>query len=131
MRRRYCFVLVVSVLLDEAPVELPTELDCDWLPVVPVLELLDDWSPVVALVLLLSDWFPVDVVLSIVRLERPRRSISGLKVEVEPVCAFWLFAVDPVAEELELGDEPEIEGLMVLLPDRLTGGLADALALLP
>jgi hypothetical protein len=119
---------VVSV--DEvAPVELPVELLSDWSPVVLLVELLSDWSPVVALVLLLSDWSPVDVVLSIVTLERPRRSIVGLIVEDDPVTEFCVLAVEPVTEEVELDDDPLIDGLTVLVPVVPVEGAAFAPAL--
>ena len=92
-------------------------LESDWSPVVLVDELVDAWFPVVADVLLESDWSPVDVVLSIVRLERPRRSMFGWNVEVEPVTAFCELAVEPVTAELEVDEEPESEGgLTVTLP---------------
>jgi hypothetical protein len=60
----------------------------------------DDWSPVVALVLLLSDWSPVVVVLSIVRLDRPRRSTVGDTVELEPVIAEFTLELEPVTDGL-------------------------------
>jgi hypothetical protein len=70
--------------------------DVPLVDVVALVELESDWSPVVAEVLLLSDWSPVVVALSMVRLERPRRSMFGAKVEVEPVTEFVLSAVEPV-----------------------------------
>ena len=60
----------------------------------------------VALVLLVTDWSPVDVVLSIVRLERPRRSMFGWKVDVEPVTVFELSALEPVMDDWDEEDEP-------------------------
>jgi len=66
----------------------------------------------VAGVLLLNDWSPVDVVLSIVRLERPRRSMSGAKVEVDPVTEFVLLAVEPVTEDCEVAEEPVTAALV-------------------
>jgi hypothetical protein len=100
---------LVSVF--DAVVSLDEELLSDWSPVELVVELLIDWSPVVVVLLLLSDWSPVDVVLSIVRLERPRRSMFGWNVDVEPVTEFVLFVVEPVIELLELAVEPLIDGL--------------------
>ena len=93
----------------------------------PLALLLADWSPVVVVVLLLSDWLPVEVVLSMVRLERPRRSMSGVNEDVDPVCAFWVLVDEPVIDALELGAEPEIEGLTVLLPAALAEGLLSPL----
>ena len=85
--------------------------------VVLVFELLSDWSPVVLLVELLSDWSPVDVVFSIVRLERPRRSMSGWKVEVEPVIEFVELEVDPVTEGLTVVvAELLVEGAVLVAP---------------
>ena len=116
-------VSVVAVSFDAvAPVELPTELLSDWSPVELEVELLSDWSPVVVDVLLLSDWSPVDVVLSMVRLERPRRSMLGWNVDVEPVTEFCVFDVEPVTDELDDELEPEIDGLTVLVPDALADG---------
>lgn len=85
------------------------------MPVVaPAVELID-WSPVVAFVVLVTDWSPVLVVLSIVRLERPRRSMFGVKVEVDPVTAESVLALEPVIAELTLVLEPVTEGLLVAL----------------
>jgi hypothetical protein len=73
--------------------------------------------PLVASVLLESDWSPVVVLLSIVRLERPRRSMFGLNVDVEPVTAFCELAVEPVCDEVEDDAEPERDGgFTVTLP---------------
>jgi hypothetical protein len=97
--------------VDEAPlVEVVAfvELVRDWSPVELLVELERDWSPVVADVLLLSDWSPVDVVLSIVRLERPRRSMFGAKVEVEPVTELVLLALEPVTDDWDEAADPEI-----------------------
>jgi len=88
------------------------ELESDWSPVELLVELESDWSPVVADVLLLSDWSPVVVALSMVRLERPRRSMFGAKVEVEPVTEFVLSAVDPVIDDCELAVEPVTAALV-------------------
>lgn len=59
--------------------------EADWSPVVVVAVWPEVWSPVVVVAEELTDWSPVVVALSIVTLERPRRSMFGLKVEVEPV----------------------------------------------
>ena len=92
-------------------------LESGWSPVELDVELLSDWLPVVDEVLLESDWSPVDVVLSIVRLERPRRSTFGLMVDVLPVTEFCEFAVDPVTAEFEDEAEPVTEGgFTVTLP---------------
>jgi hypothetical protein len=53
----------------------------------------------------------VVVALSIVRLERPRRSIDGEKVEVDPVTDEVTSELDPVTAELVLAVEPVIDGL--------------------
>jgi len=98
------------------------ELLSDWSPVVLLVELLSDWSPVVVDVLLLSDWSPVDVVLSIVRLERPRRSMFGVNVEVEPVTEFCVLLVEPVIAEFEVADEPVTEGLTEVVAELLVEG---------
>ena len=57
----------------------------DWSPVVVVAVWPDVWLPVVVLAVELTVWSPVVVALSIVRLERPRRSMFGVNVDVEPV----------------------------------------------
>jgi hypothetical protein len=75
--------------------------------------LLSDWSPVVAFVLLVSDWSPVVVVLSMVRLERPRRSTVGDTVELEPVIDEVEFALEPVIDEFTLELDPVTDGLEV------------------
>lgn len=105
-------MLLFAVVAVLPLVPLVDELLRDWSPVVLVVELLRDWSPVVADVLLLSDWSPVVVVLSIVTLERPRRSMVGETVEVEPVMEFCESAVEPVTDEVELEVEPVTEGLV-------------------
>jgi hypothetical protein len=64
--------------------------------------------------LLLSDWSPVVVVLSIVTLERPRRSIDGLTVEDDPESEFCVVVLEPVIELVELAVEPLSDGLEVL-----------------
>lgn len=66
----------------------------------------------VEVVLLLRDWSPVLVVLSIVRLDRPRRSISGVKVDVDPVTLDVEFAEDPLIDEFTLELEPVTDGLV-------------------
>jgi hypothetical protein len=72
---------------------------------------------VVAVELLLNDWSPVDVVFSIVRLERPRRSMfDGLTVLVEPVIVLSVLVEEPVIELVELAVEPLTDGLTVLEP---------------
>jgi hypothetical protein len=105
-------VLVDAVVaeLTEAPVaEAEVSLLRDWLPVEALVLLLSDWSPVLVVVLLVSDWSPVDVVLSIDRLERPRRSTVGETVEVDPVIEEFTSALDPVTAELLLEAEPVID----------------------
>jgi hypothetical protein len=83
----------------------------DWSPVAALVLLLSDWSPVVVVVLPVSDWSPVDVALSMLRLERPRRSTVGETVDVEPVTDESTPEVDPVMAESVLAVEPVIEGL--------------------
>ena len=78
---------------------------------------LRDWSPVVVVVLLPSDWSPVVVLLSIVRLERPRRSIDGVNVELEPVTDEFTSEVDPVTVEFEVALEPVTDGLLELVAE--------------
>lgn len=115
------FFLAVAVFEDGAvdvPFTLVAEVPlalADWLPVVAVAELAIDWSPVVVVVVLDSDWSPVEVVLSMVRLERPRRSIVGLNVDVEPVTAAFTSEVDPVIDEVVLAAEPVTAGLTVVV----------------
>lgn len=111
--------LVEALLVDEEPfviallalAVLLVELLSDWSPVDALELLLSDWSPVVALVLLLSDWSPVVVVLSMLRLERPRRSIVGDTVEVDPVTDELVLAVEPVIAEFVLELDPVTDGL--------------------
>ena len=114
---RYCWRFFLPALLvlfvpfvDEAPFVAEAaafvELVRDWSPVELLVELESDWSPVVAFVLLVTDWSPVDVVLSMVRLERPRRSMFGAKVEVEPVTVFELSALDPLMDDWEVDEDP-------------------------
>jgi hypothetical protein len=88
----------------------------DWSPVVVVELVVADWSPVVVVAFTVDDWSPVAVVLSIVRLERPRRSMLGLNVEVEPVTDEFTSVDEPVMllDVVEL--EPVTEGLAVALP---------------
>jgi hypothetical protein len=118
------FVLLVP-LVDVAPlVELVAfvELVKDWSPVELLVELERDWSPVVAFVLLVTDWSPVDVALSIVRLERPRRSMFGAKVDVDPVTAFELSELEP---EMEDCDEDEDPVMVALVPAAAEAALAE------
>ena len=101
-------VLLVP-LVDDAPlVEAVAfvELVRDWSPVELLVELERDWLPVVALVLLVTDWSPVDVEFSMVRLERPRRSISGWNVDVDPVTVFELSALEPEIEDCDEDVDP-------------------------
>jgi hypothetical protein len=99
---------VLSLDCDVVPV-------ADWLPVVAVDALLEDWSPVVVVAVVLEDWSPVDVVLSIVRLERPRRSMFGLKLELEPVIDEFTSVEEPVTDEFALEVDPVTDGLVVAL----------------
>lgn len=55
--------------------------------------------------------------MSIVRLERPRRSIDGVKVEVEPVIEEFTSELDPVTVESTAALEPVTDGLEVALLD--------------
>jgi len=70
--------------------------------------------PVVELVELESDWSPVDVLLSMLSVERPRRSIDGVNVEDEPERSFVLLDVEPVTDELVLALEPVLPALDVV-----------------
>jgi len=56
--------------------------------------------PVVVVAFVVELCAPVEVLLSIVTLERPRRSMLGLTVELEPVIDEFTSAEDPVTEEL-------------------------------
>jgi hypothetical protein len=58
--------------------------------------------------------------LSIVRLERPRRSMFGLKVDVDPVTDVLVSVEEPVIEELCEVVDPVTEGLAVALPAAFT-----------
>ena len=87
----------------------------DWSPVEALVVLLSDWSPVVVVVLVLSDWSPVVVVLSIVRLERPRRSIDGVKVEVDPVTDVFTSELEPLTVASTFALEPVTAGLELAL----------------
>jgi hypothetical protein len=90
----------------------------DWSPVVADVLLLSDWSPVVVVVLLLSDWSPVDVALSMVTVERPRASMVGFSVELEPVIAEFTSADEPVTDEVLVAAEPFSDGdAVALVPD--------------
>ena len=102
----------------------PLALVTAWSPVEVLEELLSAWSPVVVVVLLLSDWSPVEVALSIVTLERPRRSICGLKLDVEPVTELLTSELDPVVVDVELEVEPVTEGLAALFVPRLVPAMA-------
>ena len=104
-------LLEAAVSADEVPVADEVE---DWFPVVELAVVLIDWSPVVALVVLESDWSPVLVLFSMVRLDRPRRSMLGEKVEVEPVTDASVLALEPVTAELTLVLEPVTDGLLVV-----------------
>ena len=63
--------------------------------------------------LLLVLWLVVlvDVLLSMVTLERPRRSIDGFTVDVEPVTLLVLLAVDPVIDEVVPDVVPVLEAV--------------------
>jgi len=97
----------------------------DWSPVVLVADWPDVWAPVVVVADVLADWSPVVVALSMVRLERPRRSMFGLNVEVEPVTEVFWSVVEPVIAELWVLEEPVTEGLAVALPEAFTPVVAD------
>ena len=101
----------------------------DWSPVVVVDVVPCVCAPDVVLASMLDDWLPVVVALSMVRLERPRRSMLGLKVDVEPVTEEFtsVDAPDWLAVVLEL--EPVFEGFAVALPDALVLAPCDALVL--
>ena len=92
----------------------------DWSPVVVVAVWPEVWFPVVVFAVVLTDWSPVVVALSIVRLERPRRSMFGLKVDVEPVTEVFTSVEEPVMVELCEVDEPVTDGLAVALPEAVT-----------
>ena len=125
----FFFWLLVGAAVVLLPLVASVVLESDWSPVVLVDELLEAWLPVVAEVLLDSDWSPVVVLFSIVRLERPRRSMFGWNVEVEPVTEFSEFAVEPVTDEVEDDVEPESEGgFTVTLP---VEGEIDGCAVVP
>jgi hypothetical protein len=66
---------------------------------------------------------PVVVALSMVRLERPRRSIEGLKVEDEPVIDEFTSEVEPVTAVLALELEPLIELVLEALAAFAVDGL--------
>jgi hypothetical protein len=121
-------LLDAAVSAEEVPV---ADEVADWLPVVELAVVLIDWSPVVALVELESDWSPVVVALSMVRLERPRRSMLGEKLEVEPVTDELVLALEPVIAESTLVLEPVTDGLLVTLAvefdDVLLAELAEVL----
>jgi hypothetical protein len=80
-------------------------------------------------VLLLSDWSPVDVLLSMVTLERPRRSMLGLTVELDPLMDEFTSEDEPVTDEVLPAVDPLIDGDDVALP--LTDGEVEALPLPP
>lgn len=91
----------------------------DWSPVVVVDVVSADWLPVVVVASTDEDWLPVVVLLSIVRLERPRRSMVGLNVEVEPVTDELTSVDEPVTLLLLVDVEPETDGLAVAVPEAL------------
>ena len=103
-------VPVASVDWDALP-------EADWSPVVVVALWPEVWSPVDVEAEELTDWSPVVVVLSIVTLERPRRSMLGLTVDEDPFTAVSWSVVEPVIEELCEVEEPVTEGLAVALPE--------------
>jgi hypothetical protein len=128
---RFCFFLSSSVAVPvvvEPSVELVPEavVDCealplaDWLPVLVVAVWPEVWLPVVAFDVEVTVWSPVVVALSIVRLERPRRSMFGLKVDVDPVTDVLVSVEEPVIEELCEVVDPVTEGLAVALPAAFT-----------
>ena len=133
-RLRFFFSSSVNAPLVDAVAELVpvASVDCvavpvaDWLPVVVVAVWLEVWLPVVVLAVVLTDWSPVVVALSIVRLERPRRSMLGLKVDVEPVTDVFWSVDEPVIDELCEVEEPVTDGLAVALPLAFTPVVAAA-----
>jgi hypothetical protein len=98
-------------------------LDSDWSPVFAVELVDDDWLPVLVVVSVLIDWLPVEVVFSIVTLERPRRSMEGLKVELEPVMDEFTSDVDPVMALLALLEDPVTELVLAALAAFAVDGL--------
>jgi hypothetical protein len=91
----------------------------DWSPVVVVDVVSADWAPVDVVASTDDDWLPVVVLLSIVRLERPRRSMVGLNVEVEPVTDEFTSVDEPATLLLVVDVEPETDGLAVAVPEAL------------
>jgi len=121
----FCFCFTVVSALEDCEAE-PV---ADWLPVVVVELVSIDCVPEVLLASTLDDWLPVVVALSIVSDERPRRSMFGLNVDVEPVTDELTSVEAPdwlaVVEELE----PETEGLAVAVPVALVFAFAACEAL--
>jgi hypothetical protein len=107
-----CFCFVVVSALDDWDAE-PL---ADWSPVVVVDEVSADWLPVEDVAFTVEDWSPVVFALSIVRLERPRRSMFGVKVEVDPVTDEFASVEEPAMLLLVVELEPVTEGLAVALP---------------
>ena len=99
----------VAELVPVASVDCVAVPVADWLPVVVVAVWPDVWLPVVVLAVVLTDWSPVVVALSMVRLERPRRSMFGLNVDVEPVTDVLWSVEEPVIDELCEVEEPVTE----------------------
>lgn len=99
----------------------------DWSPVVAVDDWVESWSPVVVVAEELTDWSPVEVALSMVTLERPRRSIVGLTVDVDPVTDVFWSVEDPVMAESCVVEDPVTEGLAVALPVAERSVVADGL----
>jgi hypothetical protein len=83
----------------------------DWSPVVAVASWRDAWSPVVVVAVVSADWLPVVAALSIVTLDRPRRSIVGLTLDVDPVTEVSWLALEPSSDEPWELDGPANEGL--------------------
>lgn len=99
--------------------------DCS--PVVVVAVWPEAWLPVVVVAVVSTDWLPVVVALSIERLERPRRSMLGLKPEVEPVTDVSWLVVDPVIDEPCVVEDPLTVGFAVAVPAASTPVAADPL----
>jgi hypothetical protein len=110
----------LALLLPLASVDCVAVPVADWLPVLVVAAWLEDWLPVVLVALELADWSPVVAVLSIDSVDRPRRSMFGLKVEVVPVTAVFCSDEDPVMLEPCEVVEPVTDGLALAVPDAFT-----------
>jgi hypothetical protein len=117
----------LAVLVPLASVDWVALPEADWSPVVFVAVWPDVCAPVVVVAEVLADWSPVLVALSIDRLERPRRSMVGLNVDVEPVMEVFWSVVEPVIDEPCVLEEPVSDGLAVALPDAFTPVVADGL----